>query len=154
VRRAACGHRRRRVRARPPAQRRDASVLQERNQRDRHRCDHRGSRHRQDHALQAVRLQDQSRQRGAGERRQAVARMVHRRHRRRRRRRAGQADAHLPGAEDLVCGRALLRLPLHQCGRRARQGPEAVPQHRAEAQEDRARPHREARRRTRLGGTG
>src|SRR5262249_12033315 len=31
-----------------------------------------------------------------------------------------------------------------------RQGPEAVPQHRAEAQEDRARPYREARKRARL----
>ena len=87
IRRGARRRRRRRVGARPPAQRGDASVLQERHQRHRHRRDHRRSRHREDHALQIVRLEDQPRPCRAGERGQAVARMVHRRDRGRRRRR-------------------------------------------------------------------
>ena len=61
-------------------------------------------------------------QRRAGERRQGVARMVHRRDGSRRRRRADETDADLPGAEALVWRGTLLRLPLHQRGRRARQG--------------------------------
>ena len=68
--------------------------------------------------------------------------------------RAGEARAHLPCAEELVRRGALLRLPLHQCRRRARQGPEAVPQHRAAAQEGGARAYREARQRDGRGRAG
>src|SRR5579872_1129636 len=71
-----------------------------------------------------------------------MARMVHRDHRGRRRHAAGEACTDLSGAEGLVSSGTLLRLPLHQCGRRTRQGPEASSRDRDAAQEGRPRLHR------------
>ena len=55
-------------------------------------------------------------------------------------------DADLSGAEKMVRRRALLRLPVHQRGRRARQGCKAVSRHRDAPQEGGAGAHRKARR--------